>query len=92
VLAGVLVADGGLFFSPDVLVVNVSSSTRDRISGPFLIVDAYVDSHELSCALVWLSACGRLAHPIYRPTFMVRCGIHFTIGTIDVEEIYINKK
>jgi hypothetical protein len=52
VLAGVLVFDGGLFSAQSFWL----SSIWDYMSERFLIVDVHVDSQDLSCALVWLSA------------------------------------
>ena len=52
VLAGVLVFDGGLYFRPR----RSGRPSGTSMSAPFLIVDVHVDSQDLSCALVWLSA------------------------------------
>ena len=44
------------------------------MSVPFLIGDACVDFQDVSRALVWLSACVRLANLINRPNFICDVG------------------
>ena len=69
-----VIVDGGL------LICNRLPGWRrvvvhpDRISAPFLIGNVCVDSQDVSRALVWLSACGWLAHAINRPTFICDAG------------------
>jgi len=70
-LAGALVidgvvADGGLFVRNKRPGCQRVVVTEDRVSGPILLVDVYVDAQTFSRSLVWLQTCGRQAHPTDR--------------------------
>ena len=86
----VVVVDGGL------LICNRLPGWRhvvvhpDRMYVPFLMDDVCVDSQDVSRALVWLSACGWLAHAINRQTLI--CDVSDAGPSCIIHDDYVDSR